>query len=111
MSTKQGVASKLCVVLGGIGLVVGVGLPRASAAPPIPPYTNANYNNRYECNVSTRNNTWTGTMRLLPNGSGGYSVGTLAASGAAGPAGFFDPTKGPLMRGPVGTVNFHWWFP
>jgi hypothetical protein len=93
MSKKQGVASRLCVVLGGMGLVVGVWLPRASAAPAIPPYTNANYDNRYECIMTTADNFAPAVVRLLPNGSGGYKTGTLSA-----PANIFgipfDPTKG-----------------
>jgi hypothetical protein len=97
MSTKQGVASKLCVVLGGIGLVVGVWLPKASAAPPIPPYTNANYNNRYECRMTADDNTITAVARILPNGSGGYSIGSLQAPTTVfGIA--FDPTKGPAAN-------------
>jgi hypothetical protein len=93
MSKKQGVASRLCVVLGGIGLVLGVWLPRASAAPPIPPFTNANYANRYECIMTADNNFATAIVRLLPNGTGGYKLGTMSA-----PANIFgiafDPTKG-----------------
>jgi hypothetical protein len=84
MSTKQGVASKLCVVLGGIGLVVGVGLPRASAQAPAPgeTYTNANYNNRYECTELSTNAAGlpvSAVIRLVANGVGGYDSGNLYA--------------------------------
>lgn len=94
MSKKQGVASRLFVVLGGIGLMVGVGLPQVSAAPPIPPYTNANYNNRYECIMTSDDNFATAEVRLLTNGSGGYQLGSMSApANIFGVA--FDPTKGP----------------
>jgi hypothetical protein len=104
MLKKQGVASRLCVVLGGIGLVVGAWLPKASAAPPTPPYTNANYNNRYECSLTADDNVATAIARVLPNGSGGYKIGELEAAGALfGIA--FDPTMGVAANFCLYTLN------
>jgi len=74
--------------------ITKIALPKASAAPPIPPYTNANYNNRYECIMITDDNFGTAIARLLPNGSGSYKTGSLSAPGNIFDIPF-DPNKGP----------------
>jgi len=96
MSKRQGLASKLLAVLGGAGLAIGICALRASAqedAPVPPPWTVANYANRYVCNVESTTsvpttppvpgvgqNYFTGVMLINPNGRGGYQGGTLLAS-------------------------------
>jgi len=76
MSKRRWVASKLFAVLGGAGLAIGVRVPRASAQPP---FSNANYANRYVCNVTSALNFFTGMMEINPNGAGTYTGGTLEA--------------------------------
>jgi len=80
MSKRRWVASKLFAVLGGAGLAIGVCVPRASAQPP---FSNANYANRYICNVTADSNFFTGLMELNPNGAGTYTSGTLEAPASA----------------------------
>jgi hypothetical protein len=82
MSKRQGLASKLFAVLGGAGLAISVCAPRANAGAPVPPpWTNANYANRYVCNETSDENFVTGVAKINPNGAGGYSAGTLFAAG------------------------------
>jgi len=76
MSKRRWVASKLFAVLGGAGLAIGVCVPRASAQPP---FSNANYVNRYVCGVSADDDFFTGTIVINPNGFGTYTSGTLEA--------------------------------
>ena len=90
MSKRRWVASKLFAVLGGAGLAIGVCVPRASAQPP---FSNANYLARYVCNVTSVENFFTGMMKLVPNGSGTYTSGTLEASLSAVTA--FNPAVPP----------------
>jgi len=89
MSKRQGLASKLLAVLGGAGLAIGICAARASAQATIPPpWTVANYANRYICNVESTTsaptvggqNYFTGVMLINPNGRGGYQGGSLLAS-------------------------------
>jgi hypothetical protein len=85
MSKRQGLASKLLAVLGGAGLAIGICAARASAqdASKPPPWSNANYANRYICNVSSDGDLGqhlTGVMKINPNGAGKYTAGTLNAS-------------------------------
>src|SRR5579872_6629516 len=86
-SMRQGLASKLLAVLGGAGLAISFCAPRANAqAAPVPPWANANYANRYICNVTSTTSAvpatatrsfFTGIMKLNPNGSGFFQGGTL----------------------------------
>jgi len=81
MSKRQGLASKLFAVLGGAGLAIGICATRASAQAKIPPpWTNANFDNRYICSVSSDANQFTGVMKINPSGTGVYTAGTLNAS-------------------------------
>jgi hypothetical protein len=92
MSKRRWVASKLFAVLGGAGLAIGVCVPRASAQPP---FSNANYANRYVCNVSSDSNFFTGMMELVPNGAGTYISGTLEMpASAVGPFNILLPPPG-----------------
>src|SRR5581483_1041360 len=87
-SNRQGLASKLLAALGGAWLVVGTCAPRASAQATVPPpWTNANYANRYICNVSfttsaipalAKRSYFTAIMTLAPNGKGSFQGGTFA---------------------------------
>ncbi len=89
-SKRQGLASKLLTVLGGAGLAISICAPRASAQATIPPpWTVANYANRYVCNVasttsavppSAKQHFFTGVMLLNPTGNGTYQGGSLLAS-------------------------------
>jgi hypothetical protein len=99
---RQRLASKLLAVLGGAGLAISFCAPRAGAESPVPPWTNANYANRYICNVTSsleavppagtgipKQSFLTGIMKLSPNGSGFFQGGTLDVplviyTGAAG---------------------------
>jgi hypothetical protein len=84
---RQGLASKLLTVLGGAGLAISICAPRAHAqAAAVPPWTNANYANRYICNVTSttsaipataKESFYTGIMKLNPNGKGFFQGGTL----------------------------------
>jgi hypothetical protein len=76
-------------VLGGAGLAISFCAPRANAEAPVPPWTNANYANRYICNVtSTVPSTtstvlqthFTGIMKLNSKGNGLFQGGTLDAA-------------------------------
>lgn len=94
MSKRQRLASKLFAVLGGAGLAISICAPRASAQATIPPpWTVANYANRYICNVASTTsvptsppapgvgqNYFSGVILINPNGRGGYQGGTLLAS-------------------------------
>ncbi|MBV8357410.1 MAG: hypothetical protein JO189_05670 [Deltaproteobacteria bacterium] len=108
MSKRQGLASKLLAVLGGAGLAIGICAARASAQatlPPLPPpWSNANFANRYVCNATSGSgdatvggNIFTGVMKINPNGAGKYTAGTLNASGSP----FF-----PFSPNSVPTANF-----
>jgi hypothetical protein len=90
MSKRQGLASKLCAVLGGAGLAIGICAPMAMAQASVPPpFANANYANRYVCNVTSDDNFFTAIMKINPNGKGQYTAGTLTGSGSEFFA--FDP--------------------
>jgi hypothetical protein len=92
MSKRKWAAAKLFAVLGGAGLAIGICAPRVSIAQP-PPFTAANYANRYECNVTSDENFYTAVMLLYPNGAGTYTNGTLVAAGGRFFA--FDPAMPP----------------
>jgi|GEM_PF-1492665 len=95
MSKRRWVASKLFAVLGGAGLAIGVCVPRASAQPP--PFSNANYANRYVCNVTSDGDFFTGLMTLYPNGAGTYTKGTLEAP-ISSDGGTFSSTLPPTQN-------------
>jgi hypothetical protein len=86
-SKRQGLASRLLTVLGGAGLAISICAARANAqAAPVPPWTSANYANRYVCNVlsitsvsppTATQTQFTGLMKLNPNGKGTFQGGTL----------------------------------
>jgi hypothetical protein len=90
MSKRQGLASKLFTVLGGAGLAITIYAPRVNAAPIPPPFTPANYANRYVCNLSAYVDGFddhaTGISKINPNGKGKYTAGTLTSPGTP----FFD---------------------
>jgi hypothetical protein len=73
MSKRRWVGSGLLVVLGGATLALSVFVGRASAAA----FSNASYANRYECNLTSDDNFFTGIAVLNPNGSGTYVKGML----------------------------------
>lgn len=79
MSNRRWVGSGLLAVLGGATLALGISVGRASAAPP--PFSNSNYANRYECNLTSDDNFFTGIAILDPNGSGTYKDGILWVAG------------------------------
>ena len=58
-----------------------------------PPFSDANYANRYVCNVTGGGNEWTAVMKINPNGKGGYTAGTLVGSISEFAA--FDPAATP----------------
>src|ERR1700757_4271699 len=75
MLNRRRVGSGLLAVLGGATLALSISVGRASAQPP--PFSNSNYTNRYECNLTSDDNFFTGIALLFPNGSGTYTSGTL----------------------------------
>ncbi|MBV8055727.1 MAG: hypothetical protein JO071_10855 [Deltaproteobacteria bacterium] len=99
MLKLQGRASKLLAVLGGAGLAFSICATRASAASKPPPWANANYANRYICNLTSttfntatkQTNFYTGVSKINPNGSGRYTAGSLFA--AISPFGGFNPNS------------------
>jgi hypothetical protein len=84
MSKRQGLASKLLAVLGGAGLAISICAARASAqdAPKPPPWSDANFANRYICNATSDADHFTGIIKFNPSGTGVYTAGTLNASGS-----------------------------
>jgi hypothetical protein len=76
MLNRRRVGSGLLAVLGGATLALSISVGRAASAGP-PPFSNSNYANRYECNLSSDDNFFTGIALLFPNGSGTYTGGTL----------------------------------
>jgi hypothetical protein len=76
MLNRRRVGSGLLAVLGGATLALSISVGRAASAGP-PPFSNANYANRYECNLTSDDNFFTGIALLFPNGSGTYTSGTL----------------------------------
>jgi hypothetical protein len=114
MSKRHGLASKLSAVLGVAGLAITIGAPWAKAGAPVPPpWTNANYANRYVCNYASFANLVSGVAKINPNGTGGFSAGTLNAalspfdgfsSTATPPANFCNYTLG---AGSGYAVNSH----
>jgi hypothetical protein len=106
-SKRQGLASKLLTVLGGAGLAISICASRASAQATVPPpWTIANYANRYICNVESTTSVvptiakqtyFTGVMLINPNGKGGYQGGSLLAA--------LNPFTGIAPSGNA-TVNF-----
>jgi hypothetical protein len=77
-----------------LALGAGPRWARADASAP-PPFSNANYANRYVCNVTGGDNEWTAVMKINPNGKGGYTAGTLVGSISSVPGGVFDPAALP----------------
>jgi hypothetical protein len=99
MAKRQGVASKLFAVLGGAGLAIGVCTSRATAGPGVPPpWTNANYANRYVCNDGVDDAMFTGVEKINPNGGGGYTAGTANASISGVDLDLFNPSLIPTKN-------------
>jgi len=81
-------------LLGGAGLALGIAAARAEAqASAPPPFTNANYANRYVCNVTAGGNQAVAIMKINPNGKGRYTAGTFLTP--ISPFAMFDPTATP----------------
>lgn len=80
MSNRRWVGSGLLAVVGGATLALSVSVGKASAASP-PPFSNSNYTARYECNLTSDDNFFTGIAILNPNGSGTYNSGILWVAG------------------------------
>ena len=80
MSMRKWVARRLLAVLGGAGLAFGICVSQASAQLP-PPFSNANWANRYTCTevLSAGGLFDTGQMNIFPNGSGTFVSGKLVA--------------------------------
>jgi hypothetical protein len=76
MLNRRRVGSGLLAVLGGATLALSISVGRAASAGP-PPFSNSNYANRYECNLTSDDNFFTGIALLFPNGSGTYNSGIL----------------------------------
>jgi hypothetical protein len=77
-------ASKLCAVLGGAVLAISLCAPGIYAQVPL--FSNANYANRYICNVFfttsaipvlAKESYFTAIMKLAPNGKGFFQGGTF----------------------------------
>jgi hypothetical protein len=97
MLKRRSVAARLFAVLGGTGVALSIGVPRATAR--VPPFSNQNYAGRYVCSVSSNGNLFTAIVLLTPSGTssssdmGIYRSGTLFASVGAFFA--FDPKAPP----------------
>jgi len=79
MLKRKWVAARLFAALGGAGLAFGLWVPGARSATLPPPFSNANYLNRYVCNETTNGHLFTALMRLHPNGAGTFDNGTMFA--------------------------------
>jgi hypothetical protein len=80
MLKRKWVAAKLFAVLGGAGLALGLCVPTASAAAPTPGnFSNANYANRYVCNLASDDDFYTALTTIFPNGGGTFTSGTMEA--------------------------------
>jgi|SRR5579883_1954703 hypothetical protein len=94
MLKRKWVAAKLFAVLGGAGLAFGLCVPSASAQAPTPGnFSNANYANRYVCNLASDDDFYTALTTVFPNGGGTFTSGTMEAPVSAFVA--FDPTLPP----------------
>jgi len=93
MSKRKWVAAKLFAVLGGTCLAIAVCVPRATAVT-VPPFSAANYANRYVCNLSDDSAGTTAVARVSPNGAGAYNSGDLEVA-LDGAVFAFDPAVPP----------------
>ena len=109
MSERNRFASRLLGLLGSAGLAAAICAPPVSAAPPVPPFGNANYAGRYVCNVISnepgfnagQNPTpqfFSGVMILAPNGNGTFSQGLLRGAASAINGVSFDSTLPPVKN-------------
>jgi hypothetical protein len=102
MRKRQRQAPKLFALMGGAGLALGICVSSAHAAPPIPPFTNANYAERYACNLTSFDSTtvppefFSAIIKINPDGAGGYTgTGVLKAAATAINGVDFDDTLPP----------------
>ena len=79
MSIRKHRVSKLIVALGGLGLLLGLSVPKAGAQ--LTSFSAKNYSGRYVCQeASEKGDECTAVMKYGPNGGGAYMAGTLVAA-------------------------------
>jgi hypothetical protein len=99
MSRHGNRISKLIAALGVFGLVMALAVPRVGAQ--VTTFSAANYTGPYGCTISNNDDFDTAVIQYSPDGSGGYTTGTLVASSSAFGIGFDAAT-------PAG--NYCTWF-
>ena len=77
MSIRKHRASKLIVALGGVGLLVGLSVPKAGAQ--LTSFSTKNYSGRYVCQEANYEG-HSAVIKYGPNGGGAYAAGTLVAA-------------------------------
>ncbi len=90
MSKTQYRISKLILVIGTIGLMMGLPVTRLSAEVALP-LSEANYSGRYICSIRADGGDDTAVIRYKPNGTGSYIAGTYT-TGIVSFGIPFDPT-------------------
>jgi hypothetical protein len=78
MSTRKHRISKLVAALGGVGLLLGLSVPRAGAE--LSTFSAANFSGRYVCTEASDDDFFTAVIKYGPNGGGAYAAGTLVAA-------------------------------
>lgn len=78
MSISKNRASKLVAALGGVGLLLGISVPQASAQ--LTSFSAKNYGGRYVCTEASLDDFFTAVIKYGPNGGGAYMSGTLVAA-------------------------------
>jgi hypothetical protein len=78
MSIRKHRVSNLIVALGGVGLLLGLSVPKAGAQ--LTSFSAKNYSGRYVCQEASHDDYCTVVMKYGPNGGGAYTAGTLVAA-------------------------------
>jgi hypothetical protein len=78
MSIRKHRISKLIVALGGVGLLLGLSVPKAGAE--LNSFSAKNYDGRYICTEASQDDFFTAVIKYGPNGGGAYMSGTLVGA-------------------------------
>lgn len=75
MSIRKHRIAKLVAAVGGVGLLIGLSVPRAGAE--LSTFSSKNYSGRYVCTEASDDDFFTAVIKYGPNGGGAYTAGTL----------------------------------
>jgi hypothetical protein len=78
MSSRKHRISKLVAALGGVGLLLGLSVPKAGAF--LSTFSTKNYSGRYVCTEASDDDFFTAVIKYGPNGGGAFMAGTLVAA-------------------------------